>query len=70
MVLVLLAGASYTFNLKEPMYKSNTTIVLTAEKNNSGAITQNELTLNKSLVSTYSEIIKSKKELIYPYVLF
>lgn len=60
-VLVLIAGASYTFNLKEPMYKSNTTIVLTAEKNNSGAITQNELTLNKSLVSTYSEIIKSKK---------
>ena len=62
-VLVLLAGASYTFNLKEPMYKSNTTIVLTAEKNNSGAITQNELTINKSLVSTYSEIIKSKKVL-------
>lgn len=62
-VLALIIGASYTFNLKEPMYKSNTTIVLTAEKNNNGAITQNELTLNKSLVSTYSEIIKSKKVL-------
>jgi len=60
-VLVLIAGASYTFNLKKPMYKSNTTIVLTSEKNNNSAITQNELTLNKSLVSTYSEIIKSKK---------
>ncbi|MBE6159701.1 MAG: polysaccharide biosynthesis tyrosine autokinase [Lactobacillales bacterium] len=63
-VLALIAGASYTFNIKEPMYKSNTTIVLTAEKNNTNtAITQNDLTINKSLVSTYSQIIKSKKVL-------
>lgn len=63
-VISLIIGAFYTFNLKEPMYKSNTTIVLTAEKDsNNGAITQNDLTINKSLVSTYSEIIKSKKVL-------
>lgn len=63
-VLAIIAGASYTFNIKEPMYKSNTTIVLTAEKNNTNtAITQNDLTINKSLVSTYSQIIKSKKVL-------
>lgn len=63
-ILALTAGASYTFNFKEPMYKSNTTIVLTAEKSNTNtAITQNDLTINKSLVSTYSEIIKSKKVL-------
>lgn len=60
-VCALIIGASYTFNIKQPLYKSNTTIVLTAEKNNNGAITQNELTINKSLVTTYSEIIKSKK---------
>lgn len=63
-IITLIIGGFYTFNLKEPMYKSNTTIVLTAEKDsNNGAITQNDLTINKSLVSTYSQIIKSKKVL-------
>lgn len=63
-IFTLIIGGLYTFNLKEPMYKSNTTIVLTAEKDsNNGAITQNDLTINKSLVSTYSQIIKSKKVL-------
>lgn len=58
----LIIGCIYTFSLKVPMYKSNTTIVLTTENGNN-TITQNDLNLNRSLVSTYSEIIKSKKVL-------
>lgn len=63
-VLSLILGCFYTFKIKVPMYRSNTTVVLTAENSsNDSAITQNDLTINKSLVSTYSEIIKSKKVL-------
>ena len=50
------------------MYKSSTTFVLSkstesnvqVENTSSEAITQNDITLNSKLVSTYSEIIKSK----------
>lgn len=62
-IISLFFGLFYTFKVKKPMYKSNTTIVLTTENNNNSAITQTDLTLNKNLVSTYSEIIKSKKVL-------
>ena len=61
--LVVILGCIYTFKLKVPKYKSNTTIVLTTENKSNSAITQNDLTLNKSLVLTYSEIVKSKKVL-------
>ena len=61
--LVVTLGCIYTFKLKVPKYKSNTTIVLTTENKSNSAITQNDLTLNKSLVLTYSEIVKSKKVL-------
>lgn len=61
--LVVIIGSIYTFKLKVPQYKANTTIVLTTENKSNSAITQNDLTLNKSLVLTYSEIVKSKKVL-------
>ena len=62
-ICVLLIGCSYSYNLKIPMYKSTTTVVLTTEKSNLNTITQYDLTLNQNLVSTYSEIIKSKRVL-------
>lgn len=61
--LVVIIGSIYTFKLKVPQYKASTTIVLTTENKSNSAITQNDLTLNKSLVLTYSEIVKSKKVL-------
>lgn len=61
-IITVLLGIAYTFKVKVPLYKTYTTIVLTAEQSkNSNAITQNDLQLNQNLVSTYSQIIKSKR---------
>ncbi len=53
----------YDLKIKTPMYKTYTTIVLTqsdSQKGTTSTITQNDILLNKNLVSTYSEIIKSE----------
>ncbi len=50
----------YTIGVQKPKYESHTSIVLTRSGENTGAITQNEITLNENLVTTYSEIIKSR----------
>lgn len=58
--IVMIGVIIYDKNLKVPMYKTYTTIVLTQTNVNTDAtITQNDITLNQKLVSTYSEIIKS-----------
>lgn len=68
-VVFALLGLIYSKFLVTPMYKSSTTFVLSKSKDitmqsenntNSEAITQNDITLNSKLVSTYSEIIRSK----------
>ena len=60
--IFLVFGNLYSLVLKKPMYKSSTTIVLTNGAGQSGSgITQSDIQLNKSLVNTYSEIIKSRK---------
>ena len=47
-----------------PLYQSNTTVVLVKDENKNDAeedtISQNDITINQKLVSTYSEIIKSR----------
>ena len=48
----------YTNKIQVPLYKSEAKIVLT---NQSATITQNDVVLNKNLVSTYREIIKSRR---------
>lgn len=59
-------GEMYSYNLVVPKYKSSTTLVLASVSDNGqtsskgNAITQTKLTLNSNLVSTYSELIKSK----------
>ncbi len=62
-VLVIGIGNIYTILTRTPMYRSDTTILLVSD--NSGDVTYNtsELQLNKNLVGTYSEIIKSRKVL-------
>ena len=57
----------YRAAFKTPLYQSYTTIVLTRtessdELDNSG-ITQNDITLNQKLVSTYRQIMKSRRVL-------
>lgn len=56
----LVAGWYYTENMQVPMYKSQTSLVLT-RSSDSTTITQNDISLNKNLVSTYREIIKSRR---------
>ncbi len=53
----------YGIVLKKPMYNSYTTLVLAGSnvETSDNSITQNDITLNQKLVSTYREIIKSRK---------
>lgn len=59
-LLVVLLGLVYSNFFKTPMYKSYTTMLLTKESDSS-TITSNDITLNRNLVDTYSEIIRSRK---------
>jgi len=63
-LICIVLGAVYSFALLKPEYKSDTTLLLTqitsTEGENNTSITQTDLTLNSKLVSTYSELIKSK----------
>lgn len=65
LAVFVLAGAVagtyfYDTQLKTPMYSSYTTVVLAQRANSNTAITQSDITVNQKLVSTYSEIVKSK----------
>ena len=62
-LVAMAVGVVYSYFLVTPKYKASTTLVLastTGENSTDGAITQTDLTLNAKLVSTYSELIKSK----------
>lgn len=62
-------GTIYSFFLVTPEYKSYTSLLLSKSEavgqdvSTSSAITQTDITLNQKLVSTYSELIKSKNVL-------
>ena len=60
-VVIIIGGNIYTKTMRTPLYKSETTIVLVSETNNS--YTQSDLNFNKNLVTTYSNIVKSKSVL-------
>jgi len=59
-VAILVVGNIYTLITRTPLYRSNTTIVLVNNKEN---YNQSDLQLNKNLIGTYSEIVKSRKVL-------
>lgn len=54
-------GNVYTMFTRVPMYKSTTSLVLVSENGESSGYNTSEQQLNKNLVGTYSEIIKSKR---------
>lgn len=65
LVLGVALGMLYSSFLVTPMYKSVTTLVLSKVSDSNGestngTITQNDITLNQKLVSTYGEIMKSR----------
>ena len=65
--LCVITGVVYTKYIKTPLYEGKTTIILVNKNNdannNSNAITQSDLIVNQKLVSTYTQIVKSKKVL-------
>lgn len=58
---VCLLGCLYGLFIQKPMYKSYTTVILGG--NSTQTITQGEVTLNKNLVTTYAEIVTSRRVL-------
>ncbi len=60
-LIIVILGNVYTVITREPLYKSNTTVVLA----NSGdsSYSQTALSINQNLVPTYSEMVKSRKVL-------
>ena len=59
-ILCVSAFAAYDLFIKTPKYSTYATIAL-VKANESATMTQNDLNVNKSLVSTYSVIVKSIK---------
>ena len=57
---VCLLGCIYGLFIQKPMYQSYTTVILSG---NESTITQSDITLNKNLVYTYAEIVKSRRVL-------
>ncbi len=68
-LIFLIIGSMYSFLYVKPEYKSYTTILLTKVQNENEEtittekITQTDLSLNQKLITTYSELIKSKNVL-------
>lgn len=63
-LIFMVIGIIYTIGFVKPMYSSSTTLVLASSGNtnssNENSITATDVTLNSKLVSTYSELVKSK----------
>ncbi len=62
-VVVGIIGCLYGLFIQKPVYKSSTSIVLISESQTGATLTYNDVSLNQNLVSTYSEIIKSRRVL-------
>ncbi|MCI8412255.1 MAG: hypothetical protein HFJ40_07540 [Clostridia bacterium] len=66
-ILIFIAiGIIYTIGFTTPKYSSSTTLVLASSSNNqttANTITATDITVNSKLVSTYSELVKSKNVL-------
>ena len=66
-VISIAAGFVYTTKCVTPVYTASTKLLLATmnknEKSNDESITTTEITLNSKLVSTYSELVKSKNVL-------
>ena len=59
-ILFAFGGIIYGAFIKTPLYRSSATVILVNESDEQ-SITNNDIQLNKNLVPTYSEIVKSRK---------
>lgn len=63
-ILFVIVGMIYSIFFVTPMYSSSTTLVLASNLNvKDSSITATDLSVNSKLVSTYSELVKSKNVL-------
>lgn len=62
-LLIVAIGNVYRIMTRKPMYKSDTSIILVSSNTNQTTANFNDLQVNKNLVTTYSEIVKSRKVL-------
>lgn len=63
-ISICLLGSLYGLFLQTPKYQSYTTVILGGnETTATQTITQSDVTLNKNLVDTYAEIVKSRRVL-------
>lgn len=61
MLIGLIFGGIFNIYLKTPLYKSSSTLVLTRVYDDNSEITTGDVQLNKQLVASYREIVKSKR---------
>jgi len=59
---ICILGCVYGLFIQKPMYQSYTTVILSSNESSS-AISQSDVALNKNLVTTYAEIVKSRRVL-------
>lgn len=60
-IIFIVGGFIYINYLLTPLYHSSTTLILVSNNSNTNSsMIQSDVNLNKNLVSTYSEIIKSR----------
>lgn len=64
-LIFIVLGIIYTVAFTTPMYSSSTSLVLASSNSNqkTNTITATDITVNSKLVSTYSELVKSKNVL-------
>lgn len=62
-ILAIICGYYYSYSMVVPKYKSSVTVLLTQVEEKNDEITQSDVNLNNNLLTTYSELIKSKSVL-------
>ena len=64
-LIFAIGGCVYSFNFVVPKYKSTSTVLLVSKETNkkNSSVTQSDVTLNKSLLTTYGNIITSNNVL-------
>lgn len=60
-ILGLVISIIYTAKIQVPVYEAKTSLVLVNNSQENTTITQTDITINKNLVSTYREIIQSRR---------
>ncbi len=57
----LILSIVYTLKIQVPVYEAKTSLVLVNNSQENSTITQTDITINKNLLSTYREIIQSRR---------